>query len=186
MRDVARPDAACDAQDALDEDFAGGPQADGRGEFSAGVGDGTSTQMPGRRTPAKAMLPQSSSWPECSTMRGGAIVPKVTGPKEIRPKLSAGRRRDGLALRRSCKGTAEPCPVKATLQPLLCGAVMMMAMVAVMMSGGKGRAGTNEHKENGSENLLHGTNVARALLWKPAGPGSGSSKERAFPAGRRA
>ena len=60
---------------------------------------------------------------------------------------------------------------------------MMMAMVAVMMSGGKGRAGTNEHKENGSENLLHGTNVARALLWKPAGPGSGSSKERAFPAG---
>jgi len=114
MRDVARPDAACDAQDALDEDFAGGPQADGRGEFSAGVGDGTSTQMPGRRTPAKAMLPQSSSWPECSTMRGGAIVPKVTGPKEIRPKLSAGRRRDGLALRQSCKGTAEPCPVKAT------------------------------------------------------------------------
>jgi len=47
---------------------------------------------------------------------------------------------------------------------------MMVTMMAVMMSGGKGRAGKDEHKENGSENLLHGANVARAFLWKPAGP----------------
>ena len=44
--------------------------------------------------------------------------------------------------------------------------VVVMTMVAMMASGGKSRAGKDENKQNSSENLLHGPNVARWQLWK--------------------
>jgi len=113
-------------------------------------------------------------------MPGSAIVPKVTAPKEIRPRPSQ-RGANGVgAAAASFEGTAKAVQFQSnSMQSLLCRAVMVVTMMAVMMSGGKGRAGKDEHKENGSENLLHGANVARAFLWKPAGPGSESSEERA-------
>jgi hypothetical protein len=56
--------------------------------------------------------------------------------------------------------------------------VVVVTMVAMMASGGKSRAGKDENKQNSSENLLHGPNVTRRLLWKrTAEPG----EERAEP-----
>jgi len=59
----------------------------------------------------------------------------------------------------------------------------MMAMVAVMMSGGKGRAGTNEHKENGSENLLHAPECNTSVVAETGKPVSESCVERALRTG---
>jgi hypothetical protein len=43
----------------------------------------------------------------------------------------------------------------------------MVVMMAVMMApGGKGRAGEHEDKEDSSDDLLHGKNLAWGRLWK--------------------
>jgi hypothetical protein len=57
----------------------------------------------------------------------------------------------------SFDGTAKAMPFQSNL----CNHVLCCA---VMMSGGKGGAGKDEHQENSSEKLLHAPNVARALL----------------------
>ena len=88
MRDVVRPGAAYDAQDAINEGFADGPQADDREDSFAGEENGASRQMPGRRTQAIELPWQSSSWPECSTIANRTIVPEVTAPREV-PAVTA-------------------------------------------------------------------------------------------------
>jgi hypothetical protein len=44
--------------------------------------------------------------------------------------------------------------------------VTVMTMVMVVRSCGKRRSREDHDEENGSENLLHGLNVARCRLWK--------------------
>jgi hypothetical protein len=61
-------------------------------------------------------------------------------------------------------------PFKTELmRPVLGGlVVVVMAVVTMVVSGSKSRARKDENKQNSSENLLHGPNVAWRLLWKQA------------------
>jgi hypothetical protein len=60
--------------------------------------------------------------------------------------------------------------------------MVVMTMVAMMMCGGKSRAGKYEDKQNSSENLLHGPNLACGSMWEQA---SESRQERGARATRR-
>ena len=149
MRDAVHPGAACDAQDAIDEDSADEPLADDSGDSGAVARIWASRQMPEGRTPATGLLRQSSSWPECSTIVGGAIVPEVTAPKEIPDKEHRWAYTSGLRvpLRNGVAplGTLPP-DVLSRVFTLLCGTVMVVVMAMMMVRGSKGRAGKHEDK----------------------------------------
>jgi hypothetical protein len=162
MSDAVRQGAACDAQDAIDEDSADERPADDSGD--SGVARiWASRQTPEGRTPATGPLRQTSSWPECSTIPAGAKVPEVTAPKEIPYERHPGPTPGGLCLRKSDPYRADTSPTGSILPCVLdalCGVVMVVVMMVVMASGGKGRTGEYENQKDSSDDLLHGLNLA--------------------------
>lgn len=145
---------------ALDEGFA---HEQPEGDSASGTNDGArATQKRGRRTPS-ARVPRvlTSSWPECSTIPGAAIVPKVTASREIRIPvklaclLKAARRQANPGANERGRGTSE------RRETGLCASVVMVTMVAVVvMCGGEGRASEHQDQQDSGEELFHSQNLA--------------------------
>jgi len=69
------------------------------------------------------------------------------------------------------------------METVLCRTVMMVMMAVMMMAGSEGRTGKDEHKENGSENLLHAPECNTSVVAETGKPVSESCVERALRTG---
>ncbi len=65
------------------------------------------------------------------------------------------------------------------------GLVMVVMMVMVMIRRGERRGGEHQNQKHSSKDLLHGVNLARWKLWKPARLAGESSEEMVHPTMRR-
>jgi hypothetical protein len=118
---------------------------------------------------------QFSSWQECSTRTGRAIVPEVTGlkrgnkvgahgkyTKRARSEPRGYRDRPKPKLGQSLRFFREACDHRGSMVGVELGFAMVMMMVMVVIrSRGKRRGGEHQDQEHGSKNLFHGENLAQ-------------------------